>query len=54
MGRDFKKDAVIGAGAMNSGIAHLFAAAFVEVILLDVTTDFVKIWAAGRRGMLQQ
>jgi 3-hydroxyacyl-CoA dehydrogenase len=38
----YKKVAVIGAGAMGAGIAHAFAAASTEVILLDISTDFVK------------
>ena len=36
-----KKIAVFGAGAMGSGIAHAFAAASIDVILIDVTSDLV-------------
>jgi 3-hydroxyacyl-CoA dehydrogenase len=38
---NYRQIAVIGAGAMGSGIAHAFAAASIDVILSDVTSDLV-------------
>jgi 3-hydroxyacyl-CoA dehydrogenase len=38
----FEKVAVIGAGAMGTGIAQVLAVAYKEVILTDVTTELVE------------
>jgi 3-hydroxyacyl-CoA dehydrogenase len=38
---NYSKVAVFGAGAMGGGIAHVLAAASVDVVLLDVTSDLV-------------
>ena len=37
----YSKVAVFGAGAMGGGIAHVLAAASIDVILIDVTSDLV-------------
>ncbi len=39
---NYKKIAVIGAGAMGSGIAQELAKASVDVVLLDIKTEFVE------------
>ena len=38
----YKKVAVVGAGAMGAGIAQVLAAASVEVVLIDIKTEFVE------------
>jgi len=37
----YSKVAVFGAGAMGGGIAHVLAAASIDVVLIDVTSDLV-------------
>lgn len=37
-----KKVAVVGAGAMGAGIAQVLAAASVDVVLIDIKTEFVE------------
>jgi 3-hydroxyacyl-CoA dehydrogenase len=39
---NYKKVAVIGAGAMGSGIAQVLATASLDVVLLDIKTEFVE------------
>ena len=39
---DYRKVTVIGAGAMGSGIAQVFAAASHDVVLMDINTEFVE------------
>jgi 3-hydroxyacyl-CoA dehydrogenase len=38
----YRKAAVVGAGAMGSGIARVMAAASVEVVLIDIAAQFVE------------
>jgi 3-hydroxyacyl-CoA dehydrogenase len=38
----YKKVAVIGAGAMGAGIAQVLAAASLDVVLIDIKTEFVE------------
>lgn len=38
----YKKAAIFGAGAMGSGIAQVLAAASMDVVLLDIKTEFVE------------
>ena len=38
----YKKVAIVGAGAMGSGIAHAFASTSSDVILVDIKEEFVK------------
>ena len=38
----YKKVAVIGAGAMGAGIAQVLATASMDVVLLDIKTEFVE------------
>lgn len=38
----YKKVAVVGAGAMGSGIAQVMAAASVQVVLIDIAPAFVE------------
>ncbi len=47
----FKKIAVIGAGAMGAGIAHVSAAAGLNVVLVDVATELVE---KGIRGITKR
>ena len=39
---NYKKAAVIGAGAMGSGIAQVLATASLDVVLMDIKTEFVE------------
>jgi 3-hydroxybutyryl-CoA dehydrogenase len=39
---NYKKAAVFGAGAMGAGIAQVLAAASMDVVLLDIKTEFVE------------
>jgi 3-hydroxybutyryl-CoA dehydrogenase len=51
---DVKTLAVVGAGQMGAGIAQAAAQSGVEVVLIDVSPDFVQKGLAGIRGQLEK
>jgi len=51
---DVKTLAVVGAGQMGAGIAQVAAQSGVEVVLIDVSPDFVQKGIAGIRAQLDK
>jgi 3-hydroxybutyryl-CoA dehydrogenase len=51
---DVKTLAVVGAGQMGAGIAQVAAQSGVEVVLIDVSPDFVQKGIAGIRSQLDK
>ena len=51
---DVKTLAVVGAGQMGAGIAQAAAQSGVEVVLIDVSPDFVQKGLAGIRAQLEK
>ncbi|MCA1827042.1 MAG: 3-hydroxybutyryl-CoA dehydrogenase [Myxococcales bacterium] len=52
--QDVKKLAVVGAGQMGAGIAQVAAQSGLEVVLIDVSRDFVDKGLAGIRAQLDK